>query len=421
MSRHLFLLLTLCANILCSHAFAFDRRALLIANQTYNDKVGPLKNPVNDARRIKSVLEKLGFKVTLVENTNFSALYKAVAEYARDLGAAAPNTVSIVYYSGHGAADQRTKLNYLIPVDVSDATDESLWNNSIELKTDVLDKLIQLAPEAIHYVIFDACRNELLLKRGGKRTFEVDGKSFVPIQDPGKMLVAFSTAPKQTASDGGEDGGPYAIAFADEIARSGIEMETIFINIQRRVFQSTGQNPFLSGSTLPAVYLSLAPSSSPRGSDLGPGFGAISQADAFERDKDAERGKMKSLLKQVSDEGVPIGGNFFPQRKWTKMPITFCFMGGDSKVTRAIAIVGRQWNSLWEYRFRLWKLGQSPRVLREFEVGRANRLRTRTGELVIHWHRQSPRLPEFADAQYRHYRPLCRRNRTRNLQPEDIA
>ena len=32
-------------------------------------------------------------------------------------------TISFVYYSGHGAADPDTKINYLIPVDVTSAED----------------------------------------------------------------------------------------------------------------------------------------------------------------------------------------------------------------------------------------------------------------------------------------------------------
>ena len=44
------------------------RLALLIGNQEYADKVGPLKNPHNDIARIDEALRKLDFKTTLVKD-----------------------------------------------------------------------------------------------------------------------------------------------------------------------------------------------------------------------------------------------------------------------------------------------------------------------------------------------------------------
>jgi uncharacterized caspase-like protein len=74
----------------------------------------------------------------------------------------------------------------------------------------LIDKLVTQAPAAVHFVVFDACRNELQLKVRGKKAFEVDGKGFVPVKEQGGILVAFATAPKKTATDAGVGGGLYA-------------------------------------------------------------------------------------------------------------------------------------------------------------------------------------------------------------------
>ncbi len=83
-------------------------------------------------------------------------------------------TISFVYYSGHGAADPDTKINYLIPVDVTSAEDENLWINSLNLNN-VIENLREQAPAATHYVVFDACRNELKVKRTGQKALTDKG------------------------------------------------------------------------------------------------------------------------------------------------------------------------------------------------------------------------------------------------------
>ena len=58
----------------------------------------------------------------------------------------------------------------MIPTDVETADDASLWTNSFELR-DVINKLRNQSPEATHYVVFDACREELRLTLAGKKAF----------------------------------------------------------------------------------------------------------------------------------------------------------------------------------------------------------------------------------------------------------
>jgi uncharacterized caspase-like protein len=49
--------------LLPTHAQAEARIALLIGNQAYNPKVGPLKNPHDDIALVGAALRSLGFTV----------------------------------------------------------------------------------------------------------------------------------------------------------------------------------------------------------------------------------------------------------------------------------------------------------------------------------------------------------------------
>jgi Caspase domain len=228
------------------------RFALLIGNQGYNEKVGPLRTPHNDIALIGAALNSLNFKVVEVKDADYRSIDAAIKKHVQSVRRAGPGAISFVYYSGHGAADPETKVNYLIPVDVANADNEDLWNYSLNLNN-VVDGLRVQAPQAIHYVIFDACRNELNLTRKGQKA--LTDKGFVPIASSAGVMIAYATAPGHTASDFGETSGPYARTLAEEIVKPGIEAVTMFRNVQLKVKQAIGQDPWLSFPTLPAVYL----------------------------------------------------------------------------------------------------------------------------------------------------------------------
>jgi uncharacterized caspase-like protein len=213
------------------------RLALLIGNQGYHAKVGPLKNPHNDVTLIEASLKQLGFKVTVLKDANYKALDIGLKRYVTEVRRAGRNAISFFYYSGHGAANPETQINYLIPVDVSDGDDDKVWFESFQ-QTVIIDLLSKQAPNATHYVVFDACRNELNLAGTAAKTFGTD-KGFVPITDTAGLLIAYATAPRKTASDVGDGGGPYAKALSEELVKPGIEAVTMFRNVQLKA--STGR------------------------------------------------------------------------------------------------------------------------------------------------------------------------------------
>lgn len=334
----LFWLLSTLLLLTVTPAFGQQRFALLIGNGAYGENVGILKNPVNDIKLIGEALTALKFdKVTIVPNADFSAIHKAIGAHARLVAAAGPGTISFVYYSGHGAADASTGTNYIIPIDVKDSEASTLWENSIALKGDILDKLAETAPQAIHYVVFDACRNELRLKMRDKKVLTVDGKAFVPIGQTGGIFVAYATAPGQTASDSGEGSGPYARILAEELVRPGVEAITMFRNIQLRVKQSQGQEPWLGPIPgISAFY--FAGEKNPELKELDD-----PQA-AFERERHSIRGALATILEQLKSDGMSPSGIVKVSDRWPAgARVGICFLDGPQIARVKVAAIARQW------------------------------------------------------------------------------
>src|SRR5262245_35395141 len=232
-------------------AQAEQRLALLIGNQRYSSKIGPLKNPHADIALIGAALRSLAFTVTEVKDANYKAIDTAIKRHIRAVRREGEGTISFIYYSGHGAADPDTKINYLIPVDVASADDDNLWINSLNLNN-IIENLREQAKLATHYVVFDACRNELNLTRKGQKA--LTGKGFVPLAYTPGVMIAYATAPGRTASDTGSEGGPYARALSDEIVKPGAEALYMFRRVALRVNREIGQDPWISASTLPEIY-----------------------------------------------------------------------------------------------------------------------------------------------------------------------
>ena len=88
------------------------RIALVIGNGDYEH--APLKNPVNDAALMATTLRGVGFEVLDYSNVNRRELKRAFSRFGKRIEEAGRDTVSLVYYSGHGA--QVRGENYLIPV-----------------------------------------------------------------------------------------------------------------------------------------------------------------------------------------------------------------------------------------------------------------------------------------------------------------
>jgi hypothetical protein len=232
-------------------AQAEKRIALVIGDQNYQSAIGPLKNPHNDIARVGAALQKVGFDVATIRDAGFAELNRAVNAYIRRLNAAGPEAIGFFYYSGHGAQNRENGTNYLIPVHVK-TIDVELWDASFRLKS-VTDALKEQAPNATHFVVFDACRNTLRLVEPGSKAL-VQAKGFDPVRVVPGMLIAYATAEGDVASDVGEGVGPYARFLAEEIVKPDVEAVTMFRSVQLRVRDTIRQEPWLSYGALSPVW-----------------------------------------------------------------------------------------------------------------------------------------------------------------------
>jgi uncharacterized caspase-like protein len=208
------------------------RIALLIGNQAYDPSVGVLKNPYNDIAVVGQALSRQGFEVLPpIKDAKRTSILGGVRDLVRRLNAAGASAIRFIYYSGHGAAEKDTNVNYLIPVDAHEPGTSAFWDESVKLD-DVL-KLLDGARAAAKFIVFDACRSELQLPT--KDTT----KGLVPVAEQQGMFIAYASAPGHTASDRGGGSGPYAAALATELGHPGLDHLNLFQNVKEAVLTAT--------------------------------------------------------------------------------------------------------------------------------------------------------------------------------------
>jgi len=89
------------------------RIALVIGNADYEGSA-KLKNPKNDATKMREVLTEVGFKVIYAENADFKKMREKISEFKTEL---LTHNVALFYYAGHGI--QIADANYLIPINAN--------------------------------------------------------------------------------------------------------------------------------------------------------------------------------------------------------------------------------------------------------------------------------------------------------------
>jgi uncharacterized caspase-like protein len=244
--------------LLPSAAFAQARIALLIGNQAYDASVGVLKNSYNDIAVVGEALRAQSFELLPpIKDASRSAILGGVRELVRRLNEAGADSIGFVYYSGHGAAEKGTNINYLIPVNAKQPGTDAFWDDSLKLE-DVL-RLLDGARSAAKFVIFDACRNELQLPT------KATSKGLVPVAEQEGLFVAYASSPGRTATDRGDKSGVYAAALAAELLRPGLDHLNLFQNVKEAVLASTNgvQQPWESNGLSRRVYLTGQPKLDP--------------------------------------------------------------------------------------------------------------------------------------------------------------
>ncbi|MFN8257693.1 MAG: caspase family protein [Bacteroidales bacterium] len=221
------------------------RLALVMGNSSYLYG-GTLKNPVNDANAMKLTLESLGFKVLKCENCSQNDMKRMID----DFGAQLENyDVGLFFYAGHGI--QYKGINYLIPVDSKLDYERDIEYNCVEADR-VLAKM-EGAKSKINLIILDACRDNPF-ERSWNRGVNSGGLAFMDA--PSGSLIAYSTSPGKTASDGNGSNGLYTTALLEYIQQSGMQIEDMFKKVRQKVIQDSDgkQTPWESTSLTKDFY-----------------------------------------------------------------------------------------------------------------------------------------------------------------------
>lgn len=249
----------------CSPAWAGRKVALVIGNSAYQH-ANPLRNPANDARAMAKLFGELGFEAKLVLDADRTSLMSALGDFNQ---VATGSDAAIFYYAGHGLSlDNR---NYLVPVDsdIQRATDVRL-GAAVDAEV-AIDQA--LADAKVKLVFLDACRNNPFVEQikrsiGSTRAASISS-GLAEMKSGEGTLIAFSTAPGQTALDGSGELSPFAEAMLKELAEPGLEVRLAMTKVRADVETSTmsQQTPWESTNLTGFFYfkeaVAVAPSAEP--------------------------------------------------------------------------------------------------------------------------------------------------------------
>ncbi len=215
-----------------------NRVALVIGNAAYVH-ADQLRNPINDAREMARVLRAAGFEVIIRENASRRVLTEALGEFA---GKITPGGVGLFYFAGHGF--QVRGSNYLVPVDAALNTEYDVKYETLDIN-DVLSRLDE-ARARLSLVILDACRDNPFSRRFRSSA----NRGLAQIDAPRGTVIAYATAPGETAADGDGANGVYTGELLKAIAEPGLKLEDVFKRTIDGVARVSGnkQTPWMSSS-----------------------------------------------------------------------------------------------------------------------------------------------------------------------------
>jgi formylglycine-generating enzyme required for sulfatase activity len=223
---------------------AGQRQALVLGNNAYLH-ARALVNPSNDANAMASVLETLGFGVTLRVDADLKTMKAALREFISALPAERdPDTVALVYFAGHGV--QIDGRNYLVPVDAEMARDFEVPDEALSM--DTIMQGLESAGAGLNLLVLDCCRDNPFSRswRGSRST--ATGGLAMPGGAPQGMFIAFATSPGDVADDGEGANSPYTEALLKHLPTPGKPFEEVFKLVGGDVATRTGgsQEPWFN-------------------------------------------------------------------------------------------------------------------------------------------------------------------------------
>jgi hypothetical protein len=220
------------------------RVALVIGNSAY-ESIGFLANPKRDAAAMAAALQELGFEevisATDLGRTEFLARLR---EFYVKLDR---TETGLLFYAGHGV--QMRGRNYLLPCDAQIARAGDLRTNAVPLD-DIVRAMSRRARTRLLFL--DACRNDPISDEAGGLTRGVRsaaaaigsdlaevGQGLARITATAGTFVAYATEPGNVALDGSGDNSPFTTALLQHIARPGLAVDDILMEVRVDVLEAT--------------------------------------------------------------------------------------------------------------------------------------------------------------------------------------
>ena len=244
---------------LATRAWADKRVALVVGNANYVN-VPPLSNPTNDAEDVTVKLRKLGFDVVTGFNLDLPGWRAALQEFERK---AASSDAALFYYAGH--AMQYQGQNYLLPTSAVLKDETSLIYDMISVNA--VKEVFVRANARIRIMILDACRNNPLADNfarsisGSTRNLPALTRGLARVDKPEGMVIVYATMADEVAEDGkATRNSPFTSALLARMEQPGVEIATLFRQVQGDVMAKTGnkQKPELNIAMADSFFFNTA-------------------------------------------------------------------------------------------------------------------------------------------------------------------
>ncbi len=221
------------------------RKALVIGCSNYQH-AGTLVNPLNDADSMEEKLQKLGFEVVKQIDPSQKELKMIIDTFGASLKG---SDIGLFYFAGHGV--QVHGLNYLIPIDANLTSEKLVEYDCVEAGRILAH--MEDAKIAINLIILDACRNNPFERAWGRGLGQ---RGLATMNAPKGSMIAYSTAPGKTASDGAGKNGLYTEALLNHIEGKSTPISTMFQKVRLDVMEKSKEEqvPWESTSLTSEFY-----------------------------------------------------------------------------------------------------------------------------------------------------------------------
>ncbi len=223
-----------------------ERKLALVIGCNEYEHAGHLANPLNDANDIKEKLAQLGFDVMKVENGTLKQMKIEIDNFGTELE---KYDIGLFYFAGHGV--QVNGLNYLIPIDANLKNERTVEYDCI--RVDRVLSHMEASKNKVNLVVLDACRNNPFERSWGR---DLSQRGLAVMEAPKGSLIAYSTSPGKTASDGEGKNGLYTGVLVSEINSVNVSITQLFQKVRKSVMEKSKdeQMPWESTSLTADFY-----------------------------------------------------------------------------------------------------------------------------------------------------------------------